>query len=243
MTTTTNDRGRGLLPAVFAVIALIGLVSVVWVWMNQQADPPAPASAATAEVSSEPAPTSAPADASPTEDVSESETDEPVTAVNTPAPPAYSLAASEPVSISIPSIDVTSDLHALGLADDGSLEVPSGDLYDQAAWYDGSPTPGEVGPSVIEGHVTSAGSTPSVFFELGAVEVGDVVDVDREDGSTASFEVYDISSFPKDEFPTLAVYGNTTGSELRVITCGGTYSADDRAHEDNIVVFAKLVES
>lgn len=240
MANNPQGRGRGFLPAAFAVFALVGLASLAWVWVNQQSDPPAPAQVAVSAQPDTEAPTSSPSpDSNPQ---AEPET-APESAVNTAAPPAYSLSASDPVSVSIPSIDVTSDLHALGLADDGTLEVPSGDLYDQAAWYDGSPTPGEVGPSVIEGHVTSAGSTPSIFFELGAVEVGDTVDVDRADGTTASFEVYDIASFPKDEFPTRAVYGNTNKAELRVITCGGTYSAEQRAHLDNIVVFAELVES
>lgn len=153
------------------------------------------------------------------------------------------LPASEPVRVRVPAIGVDSPLHPLGLDDAGRLEVPSGDRYDEAAWYAGSPTPGELGPSVIEGHVTSQGSVPSVFFELGAVRPGDTVEVDREDGTTATFEVYGTDSFPKDEFPKTTVYGNTTGPELRLITCGGSYDAERRAHVDNIVVFARLVDS
>lgn len=140
----------------------------------------------------------------------------------------------------VPAIDVDSRLHPLGLDDQGRLETPSGDRYDQAAWYSGSPTPGEPGPSVIEGHVTSQGSLPSVFFELGALEVGDEVEVDREDGTTATFEVYDAQRFPKDSFPKTTVYGNTTDPELRLITCGGAYDPEHGAHVDNIVVFARL---
>lgn len=151
-------------------------------------------------------------------------------------------AASEPVQVRIPSIDVDSALHPLGLDDQGRLEVPSGDRYDEAAWYDGSPTPGEQGPAIIEGHVTSQGSTPSVFFELGALEPGDRVEVDRKDGSTATFEVYGSDSFPKDEFPKTTVYGNTSGPELRLITCGGSYDPEQRAHVDNVVIFARLVD-
>ncbi|WP_228386672.1 class F sortase [Ornithinicoccus halotolerans] len=150
---------------------------------------------------------------------------------------------SAPASIEIPAIDVSSPLHSLGLNDDGTLQVPSGERYDEAAWYDGSPTPGEIGPAVIEGHVTSQGATPSVFFELGALEPGDRVRVTREDGSVAVFEVYAADSFPKDAFPTMAVYGNTDRPELRLITCGGEYDTDARAHVDNVVVFARLVST
>ena len=37
------------------------------------------------------------------------------------------------------------------------------------------------------------------------------------------------------------MYGNTEEPELRLITCGGDYDPDARAHVDNIVVFATLV--
>lgn len=79
----------------------------------------------------------------------------------------------------------------------------------------------------------------SVFFELGALTSGDRIDVAREDGSTATFEVYDIAGYPKDEFPTLAVYGRTDGPELRLITCSGDLDSEGH-HLDNIVVYAAL---
>jgi len=156
----------------------------------------------------------------------------------TPTP----LPVSTPVEITIEAADITSDLHVVGKRPDGSLEVPSGPRYDEAAWYDGSPTPGAMGPSVLLGHVTSTGQSPSVFFDLGTVTVGDTVEVARADETVAVFTVYAVDSFPKDDFPTETVYGNTESPELRVITCGGEYVQDDRAHEDNVVVFAQLTD-
>ena len=151
------------------------------------------------------------------------------------------LGASPPVEVRLPSIGVTSPLHALGLATDGTLEVPTGPLVDQAAWYSGSPTPGERGPTVIEGHVTGAGGRPSVFFDLGDVAAGDRVEVDREDGRTVAYEVYRVERFAKNAFPTVAVYGPTEGPELRVITCGGAFDAASGHHVDNVVVFARVL--
>lgn len=142
----------------------------------------------------------------------------------------------------IRGIDVESPVHGLGLDGRGELKVPSGDRYDEVAWYDGSPTPGEVGPSVLEGHVTGSGRDPSVFFELGATKAGHEIEVDRADGSTATFEVTEVRKYPKADFPRVDVYGATKGPELRVITCGGTYDEDAGRHLDNVVVFAELVE-
>lgn len=149
--------------------------------------------------------------------------------------------AAAPVTVRIPAIGVTSDLIHLGLAEDGTIAVPEGDDFDRAAWFDGSPRPGDVGPAVIEGHVSSRARGPSVFFELSTLTPGDTVEVDREDGTTATFEVYDLQQFPKDSFPTLAVYGNTVGPELRLITCGGDVSEADGHFTDNVVVFAREV--
>lgn len=232
--TVNIDRGRGRTFALAASIALVllGVLVLVWALSAQQRTPPTP-------------------DASQSLSQTQGETDaktatkQPETAqaeeVKVEEVDVEAMVKSTPVSVDIPSIDVTSDLHALGLNEDGTLQVPTGQLYDQAAWYDGSPTPGELGPSVIEGHVTSQGSVPSVFFDLGQLNRGDTVEVTREDGSVATFEVYATDSFPKDDFPKAAVYGNTEVPELRLITCGGDYDAQARAHLDNIVVFAKLV--
>jgi LPXTG-site transpeptidase (sortase) family protein len=147
-----------------------------------------------------------------------------------------------PVSLSIPAIDVRSELVPLGRKPDGTLEVPQpGPDYDKAAWFDGSPRPGEVGPAVIEGHVDSAANGPSVFYSLGSLAVGDRIEVTRADGSVAAFRVDDVRVVPKDDFPTLEVYGNTDGPELRLITCGGPFDSSAGHYEDNVVVFASQV--
>lgn len=151
------------------------------------------------------------------------------------------LPASVPTQVRLPSIEVSSPLHSLGLAADGTLEVPSGERYDEAAWYSGSPTPGEVGPTVIEGHVTGVGGRPSIFFELGALREGDLVEVDREDGTTVTFEVYRVEQYAKDAFPTVSVYGPTPGPELRLITCGGEFDEAAGSHRDNTVAYARAV--
>ena len=157
-----------------------------------------------------------------------------------PTPTTPSVPVAEPVSVSIPAIDVRSDLLRLGLNDDGTLEVPPLAADSKAGWYTGSPRPGEAGPAVILGHVDSAEYGPGVFFDLGALHPGDRVEVARADGTVAAFAVDRVVSYPKSDFATLDVYGNTPGPELRLITCGGEFDASQRSYEDNIVVFASL---
>jgi sortase (surface protein transpeptidase) len=93
------------------------------------------------------------------------------------------------------------------------------------------------------GHVDSAEYGPGVFFKLGALKPGDTVSVLRADSTTATFRVTRVASFPKDQFPTLEVYGNTDDAELRLITCGGAFDSSARSYENNIVVYAALTGS
>lgn len=149
-----------------------------------------------------------------------------------------------PASVSIPTIGVTSVLNHLGLNSDGTLEVPArGPHYDEAAWFHGSPEPGDVGPAVLLGHVNGTGGTPSVFYHLDRLSEGDLVTVTAGDGSTSTFEVYRTDRYPKDEFPTMSVYGDTAGPELRLITCGGLWDSTTGHYRDNTVVYARVVTS
>ncbi len=137
---------------------------------------------------------------------------------------------------------MTSPLTTVGLDSRGTLEVPKpGPDYDKAAWFTGSPAPGEVGPAVIEGHVDGKASGPSVFYRLGSLKPGNKVEVTRRDGTVARFAVYAVRTVPKNSFPTLAVYGNTSSPELRLITCGGSFDPRRAAggYRSNVVVFAR----
>jgi hypothetical protein len=149
------------------------------------------------------------------------------------------LAASAPVSLRIPSIGVRTDgLVELQLDGSGKLEAPRS--FHRAGWYAGGPAPGELGPSVIAGHVDSHAG-PAVFYRLGSLEKGATVEVKREDGSTAHFVVDAVARYSKAEFPTAVVYGNTTDrAELRLITCGGAFDSSIGHYVDNIVAFAHL---
>jgi sortase (surface protein transpeptidase) len=148
------------------------------------------------------------------------------------------LSASKPVSVDIPKLGIRSLLVRLGLDAHGAMEVPSDP--GQAGWYDRGPTPGELGPAVIAGHVTW-NLQPAVFYRLGDLRSGDRVRVVRQDGVTSVFEVRDVRRFPKVRFPTKAVFGTIDYAGLRLITCGGTYDASRHRYLDNIVVFARLI--
>jgi sortase (surface protein transpeptidase) len=109
----------------------------------------------------------------------------------------------------------------------------------QAGWYKLGPTPGEIGPAVILGHV-DGNKQAGIFYRLHELATGDKISVGRQDGSTATFTVQKVEKDAKDAFPTDAVYGDTTTADLRVITCGGAFDTKAHSYVDNIIVFATL---
>ena len=154
-----------------------------------------------------------------------------------------SLGRSVPVSVDIPAIGVTSKLLYLGLNADGTMQVPSlVTSADEAAWYKYSATPGQIGASVIEGHVDSY-QGPAVFYRLGALRPGDTIDVTLADGITAIFRVTGVREYPKSNFPAKAIYGGTNYAALRLITCGGVFDYATGHYLSSTVVFASLTSS
>ena len=151
------------------------------------------------------------------------------------APQQQSARVSLPVALTIPSIGVQTSLIRLGLTASGALQVPPSTAV--AGWYAGGPPPGAIGSAVIAGHVDSSVG-PGVFFRLASLRPGDRVYVGRTDGTLAVFRVTVVRQFPKDSFPTAAIYGPTPDAELRLITCGGTFDPGQRSYLSNTVVYA-----
>jgi sortase (surface protein transpeptidase) len=149
--------------------------------------------------------------------------------------------SSIPERLRIPSLKIdTTFVPPLGLASNGEVAVPDSDT--EVGWYQYSPTPGALGPAVILGHVDSY-TGPAVFFYLGQLKPGDFIYVDREDGTTAQFEVTELERPKQSAFPTARVYGDIDHAGLRLITCSGTYVRGNQRYTHNLIVYAKLVQS
>ncbi|AZQ36175.1 class F sortase [Streptomyces cyaneochromogenes] len=151
---------------------------------------------------------------------------------------ARALGRSAPVRLRIPAIDVDTPVIRLGLAADGTVQVPPVTADDRAGWYRHSPTPGQVGPSVILGHVTVGAYGDGVFRHLARLHRGDRIVARRDDGSSAEFTVSAVRTVAKADFPADDVYGDVARPELRLITCGGPRAGDE--YRDNVIVFAGL---
>jgi sortase (surface protein transpeptidase) len=154
---------------------------------------------------------------------------------------AKAMAKSTPLSIDIPKIGAHSSLVSLGLNADNTIQVPSVNTPLQAGWYSYAPTPGEIGPAVVLGHV-DGNKQKGIFFRLKELVAGDHVSIARQDGTTAVFEVTKVHRVPKADFDKEGVYDDTPGPELRLITCGGVFDRSSHNYLDNIVVYARLIK-
>ncbi|MDK3255511.1 class F sortase [Blastococcus capsensis] len=229
----TDGRPR-LARAAIAALSVGGAGLIVLGVATQESMATVPSSAAVSTPSTAVPPAAAPSPSAPPEE-------SPGAAVHAPAVVGPVLPEAEPVSVTVPSVGmVTPPLVSLGLNPDGSLEVPED--YDVAGWYRGGPTPGELGPAVIAGHVDSAAGGPAVFFRLAELQPGAEILVERADGTTAVFAVDRVARYPKDAFPTTEVYGDTDHAALRLITCGGSFDRASGSYRDNVVVYARLAD-
>ena len=149
---------------------------------------------------------------------------------------------ARPVRVDIGAIDVAAPLIEVGNARDGSIGVPPEKKPHLAAWYKYSAAPGEPGRTVIVGHLDSRFSRQytAVFYRLGALKRGQKVTVRRADGVVVEYVVDGASLQSKANFPAGQIYGKSKRSELRLITCGGTYSKRT-GWSGNVVVYAHMV--
>jgi hypothetical protein len=152
--------------------------------------------------------------------------------------PAASQPAAPPVALSIPAIAVHTTLIRLGVTAQGTLQAPSSTSV--AGWYTGSPRPGDIGSSIIAGHIDSY-QGPGVFFRLRLLRPGNLVYVREADGRVATFRVNSVRMYPKNHFPTTTVYGPSPDAELRLITCGGVFDQATGSYLSNVVAYTTEV--
>jgi hypothetical protein len=142
-----------------------------------------------------------------------------------------------PVHLRIDRIGVDHPIVPVGLEPDGTMEIPED--VQELGWYEPGVRPGEGGSAVLSGHVDSRAQGRGAFFELGRLDVDDLVVVTTRDGSEQRWRVVARTSYPKDELPVdeLFVWGGDD-QRLVLITCGGDFDRASRHYTDNVVVHA-----
>ncbi|MFW2333035.1 MAG: class F sortase [Ilumatobacter sp.] len=147
---------------------------------------------------------------------------------------AASVDRSSPRSIRIGDLELDNEVRAVGVEEDGELEVPD---ETEVGWYKYGSAPGLPGSTVLAAHV-SWNRKIGPFHQLGNLEPGAEVDVVADDGSTRVYKVVERAVYDKDELPVDRIWRTTGDETLVLITCGGSYNPNIRRYRQNIVIYA-----
>ncbi|MEU9649115.1 class F sortase [Streptomyces sp. NPDC048110] len=159
-----------------------------------------------------------------------------------PLPPAHApLDAARPQRLDVPGLDIDAPVVARGLDAKGAIEPPPFDQPGTVGWYAAGVAPGAAGTALMVGHVDTE-TRPAVFYRLSSIEPGQTIRVARDDAEVAEFTVDDVQVLTRDGFDAQQAYGprDTGRSELRLITCGGTFDQTTDRYTANVVVSAYL---
>lgn len=144
-----------------------------------------------------------------------------------------------PASITIDALELWGPVRAVGLKDNGELQVPD---ETEVGWYQLGAAPGEPGATVLAAHVTWNGAV-GPFFKLADLALGAEVRVQLSDDSIRIYEVVERAMYPKDGLPESRIFRQIGPESLVLITCGGSFNANIHRYRDNIVVYAVPVGS
>jgi len=144
-------------------------------------------------------------------------------------------AGPQPVSIEIEDINVAdAEIIPVGVnQEDLSFEVPPA---DQVGWYEFGSAPGEQGSAVLAAHIAYNG-VDGVFRYLEDVEIGAVVVVGFDDGSSSRYRIEEVTEYVKEELPD-SLFARDGKEQLALITCGGAFNYQLDSYESNTVAIA-----
>lgn len=232
---------RNVLIGAGTLVMLLGLILLL---VNlggggEPGDPPAAApSTSPATTSTAEPPELAPTTAEP------STTSTPTPTSTPPSSEAWLPAAgAEAISVRVDSAAIDHTLIPQGLSSDGTINPAKNEVI----WFTGYDRvpPGQVGTSVIAGHVTYS-DVPDAFINLSSVTSGDTVSIGYADGSTLTADVVSTALVPKEELShDPMVWGaNSEKRRIVLITCDDALGdRSDGHHIANFVVVAEVTDT
>lgn len=155
-----------------------------------------------------------------------------------PATPAPVEQAPVPERLTIASLGVDMPVSAVGVQEDGSMEIP--ERPQIAGWYEYGPAPGDPeGTTVLAAHVDDREYGVGPLAKLRDATAGDVVSVTDADGTTTQYVTESVTSIPRAQLPVDDLFTRTGPRSLALITCGGRFDEQTRTYSDNVVLIAQ----
>ena len=147
-----------------------------------------------------------------------------------------------PARLRIPAIGVDATVQSVGLSWKGTGDMGIPTNFTDVAWYNGGPAPGAPGSAVINGHLDGKEVPQAVFYNLGKLKPGDLVEVEDKKGMLLQFRVVETKLYDYDA-PTAEIFaGDASKTRLNLITCTGDWLTTEKLYSKRIVVFTELVQ-
>lgn len=144
-----------------------------------------------------------------------------------------------PIAIYIPAISIRAPIVPVGLRSDGLMDIP--EQADEVGWFSLGFLPGEIGNSVVAGHLDTADGKPGVFWNLRQLQDGDEVIVEYPYGKQQKFRVIHRETYPMDDAPMEHIFGTSTGARLNLITCNGLWQESVQTYNRRLVVYTEAI--
>lgn len=162
------------------------------------------------------------------------------TATPTPSPTPSPTPIVYPVALSIPAIGVDSrPLEYISVTTDGAMETPR-DLWS-AGWIQIGPKPGEMGSAIITGHYDDPWGQPVIFGGLKYLQNGNEISIHMADGSMRTFIVEYMGELDAYTGDVEAITRQTDYPSLTLVTCHGTWDAQNGIYSKRLIVYAKMM--
>jgi len=153
----------------------------------------------------------------------------------------YTVAASLPRYIFIPSINVKAIVQSVGLTKNNQIDTPNS-IYN-TGWFNQSSKPGQAGATVIDGHF-GTWQTKGIFSGISGLKAGTIIQIQKGDGTKLNYSVVSVKTYPLANVDMNALLNpvNTKTSGLNLITCSGTVVKGTYQYDKRVIVFAQLVK-
>lgn len=149
--------------------------------------------------------------------------------------------ATDPKKIIIPSLGIDDYVQNVGRDQNNEVAVPNNVHF--AGWFVDSVRPGDMGLSIIDGHVDlRPNHEDAIFQHLDTIKQNAEVTVVFGDDSKRTFKVVQVQDVPVEEAASVVFSSRPDGKrQLNLVTCSGKYDAATKRLDRRVIVTAERV--
>lgn len=153
------------------------------------------------------------------------------------SPPSLT-AEALPTAIQIDSISVNAQIETIKIVN-GVMQNPTGPWV--VSWYRETSKLGQIGNTVLAGHLDYWDVGPAVFANMSKLKESDRIAVTGNDGHVYRYQVDWVRLYNVADAPVQMIVGPTATESLTLITCGGPFDSQTGVYLQRTIVRAHRV--